>query len=351
MSLISRRLLAGTLLVLAALTTLTIGSATAAPPRPQGFSLQPAPGSQTSARGGYFTLTTMPGATLTQVLHVQNRGTAAVTLQLRPVDATTTAMGGVTYTPSERRARNAGDWLHLQSASLTLAPLASADVPFDIVVPQAAGPGRHFGGIAVAATDPTTTTTSVPVRITTRQVMPVVVTLPGDLTPRLVIKGITTAARPDGAYLQLVVANVGGTLANGTGVLQLPETARHQEFSFAEIVPGTSMAYPIKWEGPATPGRHRAEIEIRYGTHTVRWKGTFDLTAQLRSQLQDRRSSAAITTPRRAGVANESTIIVVCLAVLVAVAAIGVFVRVSARRSSTPGKHSKPKAGRRLRTT
>ena len=291
------------LLVALAAAPLALAAPAGAQPSAVEYEVAPAPGSSRSARGDYFAVEAKPGTELTQSLFLRNDSRRPLTLRLSPVDAVSAQFGGVAYGAHTRRATRVGAWLALGSRSVRLPPQASRIVRFTIAVPPTARPGVHVAGIAVwspahvqAQTPPPSAATQAraAVVVTTRRVIAVVVRLPGPAAPRLAVTGVEPIARPDGVYLEIGLANLGSALTRATGTISLPDEGFERDFEVDTFVPGTTIAYPIKWRQRAADGEYDVAIDLRYGSRTASWNGSFSVGSELVGELEDRGLAPAV---------------------------------------------------------
>jgi hypothetical protein len=133
--------------------------------------------------------------------------------------------------------------------------------------------------------------------VQSRRVIAVQVNLPGPAEAELVITGVAPVARPDGLYLEVGVENRGGGLTKGEGDVTLPTDGFAQAFTIDTFVPGTSIAYPVKWTDKALDGDHPAHAEIRYGDRVAEWDGTFTMGKAVREEQANRQ----VTPPAPTG--------------------------------------------------
>jgi hypothetical protein len=259
------------------------------------FVVEPVPGSSTSPDGGYFLITTIPGAEVRQAIGIRNDSPSRLELRLAAVDAVTGQLGGASYALDTEAAARMGAWITLERTSLTLEPKASAVVPFRIAVPAGAE-GVHLAGISVAAPSKQRVPgaagkgqAGASVDVQTRRIVAVQVNLPGSSEPELVITGVSPAARPDGLYLQVAIENRGRGLTKGEGTVTLVDDGFKRAFTVDTFVPGTSIAYPVKWSDDAEDGDYQAEVEIRYSGRVAQWTGSFTVDEAVRQELADRR--------------------------------------------------------------
>lgn len=247
-------------------------------------------------RGGYFVIEAEPGDSLVQSVDLRNESREGLRLRLAAVDALTGPLGGASYGLPDEQPNRTGAWISLRKRSVKLAPGAAMTVSFRIDVPTGAPSGEHLAGLTVwnpneseegsGTADPGEAGASVVVQ--TRRVVAVQVNLPGESSPELVISGITPEARPDGLYLGLQIANEGFGLTQGEGAVELPDEDFEADFALDTFVPGTEIAYPVKWRKTADDGEYRGRVEISYEGRTATWDGTFLVGEDVLQDLEDR---------------------------------------------------------------
>jgi hypothetical protein len=251
--------------------------------------------------GGWYRLAMEPGTRVEQAVSVRNTAAAPVELRLAGVDAVTGARGGVSYGPADQAPVTVGTWIELSRDSVVLQPGATEVVPFTVAVPADAPPGTSLGGIAIwapadartSAADPSAGGAAALVSVQTRRVIAVEVALPGPDDPELVIGGVRASARPDGLYLEVDVRNEGHGLTKATGALRVPAAAFSRDLTVDTFVPGTAIAYPVKWEGDGDPQGRDVTVELRYGDRVATWSGTVDVQDAVREELSDRQVEQA----------------------------------------------------------
>jgi len=195
-------------------------------------------------------------------------------------------------------------WISLERKSVTLAAGESEIVDFEVEVPRDADSGEHVGGISVwspAGHDVTDAAApgqaDAAVHIQTRRILAVQVNLPGASRPELVVSGIDAAARPDGLYLEIDIENAGRGLTTGQGFVEIPAEGFHQSFDVDTFVPGTSIAYPVRWTDSAPEGEYEARVEIDFEGGTATWQGAFTVGKAVLQELAQR----GVRAPDRSG--------------------------------------------------
>lgn len=288
------RILRSALVIACALLPLAPVAASAAAEDGPKFLAQPAAGSSTEPLGGYFVVAGSPGKTFTQSVALRNDSEGPLDLRLAAVDAATAQRGGSSFGLETDKPAQMATWIALDKTSATLAPRSSLTVPFRITVPADAGSGVHIAGISIlvpAAKDSGVEAGSkagASVTVQSRRVIAVQVNLPGPAEPELVITGVAPIARPDGLYLEVAVKNAGRGMTKAEGVVTLADDGFAQKFSIDTFVPGTSIAYPIRWTDKALDGDHPARVEIRYGDRVAVWDGKFTIGKAIKEEQANR---------------------------------------------------------------
>ena len=137
-------LTAGGLLALA-------GVPAAAADEPPAWSVSTAANDYGSDRDN-FEYTVNAGDTVDDGIVVANPGTETLDVSVYAADAFTTDTGALDVRTQDDAATDVGAWLQPGVDHVSLAPGASADVPFRITVPTDAQAGDHVGGIVTART-------------------------------------------------------------------------------------------------------------------------------------------------------------------------------------------------------
>lgn len=257
------------------------------------FVAEPAAGSQTDPAGGFFLLSAEPGAEVSQAIGLRNDSAVPLDVELGAVDAVTGQLGGASYALTSETPARTGTWITLQRTTVTIAPKASAIVPFRVAVPTDAESGQHLAGISISvprAQDVADVAgdgqAGASIDVQTRRIIAVQVDLPGPAEPELVIGGVSPVARPDGLYLEVAIENTGHALTKAAGLIIVGDDFE-RDFDVDTFVPRTSVGYPIKWTD-AEDGEYAAAVELRYGERTARWEGTFTVGDEVLEELADR---------------------------------------------------------------
>lgn len=260
------------------------------------FLVEPAEGSQLAESGGYFLLEMEPGTQVVQTLALRNDSAQRLPLELQAVDASTGPYGGASYGLPGETPERVGTWIELDESSLTLPPGGSARVDFRVNVPADATSGQHLAGLAIwspaaeegggEAVGEDEAGASIAVQ--TRRVIAVQVDVPGPARAELVVTGVEPAARPDGLYFEIGIANVGTALTQGTGEIEVPSQDIFEVFEIDTFVPGTEIAYPVQWALSVPEGEYDARVLIEYEGGEATWEGSVVVGEGVRGELAER---------------------------------------------------------------
>jgi len=262
---VHRRLTAVLVCLIAALALPSAASAFGPP-----FALQ-----ITGSRAPYFVLSGQPGTTLSSSVTVINVGSVSGGVTLYGTDGTTGQTSGAVYGTEQTRRTDVGAWIALSQHHLMLGPGQYATVPFQVVIPAGVRGGQHLGGIVAQPDQPiqqfggTRGKTSFHVQVRALSVIAVQVNLPGALTQRLVITGVSSTGARGRQLLLVGIANPGTALTKGSGAITVsdgPGRRIRVPFTLDTFVPQTHIEYPVQVTGRALPaGDYRATVTVSSG--------------------------------------------------------------------------------------
>jgi WxL Interacting Protein, peptidoglycan binding domain len=180
-----------------------------------GFSIRPGHVEAGSpASRAYFDRTVAPGGTFSDDVVVANPSGSPITLLVYPVDGLTGQTTGSVYANRGQPLRRAGAWVTPASSSITVPAGTQLDVPFTVRVPSAATAGDHLAGIAFEEATAQVSTGSFRIRQVIREVIGVLVRVPGPAAPWLRVGTLALQTLPGSglAAVQVPLANAGGAL-------------------------------------------------------------------------------------------------------------------------------------------
>lgn len=275
-----------TALALAAAVCVALGAWTA----PRAHAAAPITGPTVSltplgaaSKPGYFVFSGRAGKTIRGTLAVSNMSsTAAGTIRLYGVDATTGQTTGAVYRSGTQPRRDVGRWIRLSTRRVTLKPRSRAVVSFTVRVPRGVRGGQHLGAIVAQPTAPIhrykVSHGRFRIKVQALTVLAVQVNLPGRTVQRMGIGGCRVGGQHRYQTMFIGLRNRGSTLLKGRGRLTVTtptgRRAKRQRFAVDTFVPHTRIAYPVVLRGkPLGPGRYRATVALSYGHHLHRRYG------------------------------------------------------------------------------
>ncbi|MCS5724116.1 DUF916 domain-containing protein [Herbiconiux sp. CPCC 203407] len=185
-----------------------------------------------------------PGATFTEHLALRNLGATETTFALDAADGYFTETGRFNMLQAGQTSVAAGTWITVEE-SVTVAPGATAVVPFTVTVPENATPGDHAAGIAASVSSTGTTSDGAQIGVNSRVGFRVMTQVTGALAPALEVTDATVGYAPSWNLFTPGSLAVGYTAEN-TGNTQL---------AFGERVDGA-----VTDRGDLFPGESRSVI-------------------------------------------------------------------------------------------
>ncbi|MBK8462189.1 MAG: DUF916 domain-containing protein [Nigerium sp.] len=246
-----RRLLEGALVATLLATGVVAPTASA---ETAAWSVKPADNDHGNARANYA-YTVEPGQVLEDAAVVTNHGAESLTLAVYAADGFTTADGLLDLVPTGAASEAIGAWTTVGVPSVTIAPNASATVPFTLTVPDHARPGDHVGGLVTSLRS---TSETEALSIDRRLASKIAVRVPGTLTVDATVTGVRLAYTasgnpfaPGSATLSYRLANTGNALIytrEQVGIAGLFGLASGTALSgeTPEILPGSSIERTVE---------------------------------------------------------------------------------------------------------
>ena len=201
------------------------------------------------ATRAYFKRQVAPGGSFTDDVVVTNGASVPLTLYVYPVDGLTGQTSGSVYANRGRARRKAGAWVHTSVSRITVPPHSESTVHFTAVVPARAVPGDHLAGIAFQDAHVITSGRKFRVRQILREVVGVLIRVPGPARARLRLGSMSLRTIPGTPYGSVVVgiANVGRLLCKPALSITLASPGRRVRLTrrLDTILPGDRIAYPL----------------------------------------------------------------------------------------------------------
>lgn len=296
-----RRLLAAVPAVLIMAVPAAAAAATAA--QSASYGAESVGASPQETEQGWFTLSASPGAVLERSIRLRNTSPNPINFGVSPVAASTMDTGGVSYDANDSRNVGVASWVRFAEPAVTVQPGTSAAVQFTVHVPAEVAAGDHLAGLAIWDANETPVEEragegfGATVSVRSRRVIALQVTVDGPATTALAINGVDAGARPDGAYLLLKLSNTGQRLTKASGIIRVASADFERPFDVDTFVPGTTIAYPVKWPDHELPRTADVEVELDViGGDAVRFAGPVNFGDDIRTELADRVVTEGPTT-------------------------------------------------------
>jgi hypothetical protein len=249
------------------------------------------------ATRAYFKRQVAPGQSFADDVVVTNGGSAPLDLLVYPVDGLTGQTSGAVYANRGRRRRKAGAWIRTGVSRIVVPAHTAATVHFVGVVPAGATPGDHLAGIAFQNAHVVTSAGSFRVREILREVVGVLIRVPGPARARLRLGPMSLRTLP-GTHLGSVVVGIvdaGRLLCKPNLSVTLASSGRHLRFRrrLDTILPGDRIAYPIILRHALKPSTYLIRGKASCASSTTRKTTRIVLGARL-AGAADTRAPAAV---------------------------------------------------------
>jgi len=232
---------------------------------------------------GYFTLTLRPGANSVVRVMVRNDGTSILSLLDYAEDAIPITMGGVGFAIRGAHRVQVGTWITLNTAAVVILPGGSRNVTATVHVPKGLAPGQYVGGLAfevkpVQAAAPAGSATApkksgAPRTVTFmfdvhyRQVIAVVITVPGSQNSSVRVDGTTLEENTWGSIATVALHNTGNMLWQGTGTVSVVGPGLVIDalaFAINTLLPGATARVAVALPAAVLlqPGAYRVRVSV-----------------------------------------------------------------------------------------
>src|SRR5450755_2205999 len=252
---------------LAVMVSLALAAPAAAPAaatapaaaKPPTFSLSAA------STSGALRLHGAPGQVLGGAVRLRNLSSHPVTVVLQPADIGNAVHGGANFLTTALS--QSSRWLHLDAASVRLAPHAARQVAFTVSIPASASGASHYAGIvaidaadlaaAAAAAGKKSTKTTFTISRINRQALPITIRMPGPLTRSVSLRSVKLTVDPAASLMLGLLPGGPVLIQNATINLQVLRGTRtifKYKSTLGQLFPNTSLNYRVPWRGTPTPG-------------------------------------------------------------------------------------------------
>lgn len=211
------------------------------------------------------------GQEQTDAVRVFNNTEETRTISVGAVDSALASDGAFSCAQELEDKKDVGSWIQLSSASVTVAPGQSKDVPFTIQVPNNVSVGEHGGCITIQDTQSTASATQNGVVLSFRSAIRVAVTIPGEIVKDLNFTQISTSTDKDGYIVQPTLENKGNVSLDTDITVRLVSligTVADSKEGTYPILPNSSASWSFQLASPFWGGIYRAEADAKFDGNT-----------------------------------------------------------------------------------
>ncbi|HZP27456.1 MAG TPA: hypothetical protein VFC99_00775 [Acidimicrobiia bacterium] len=233
------------------------------------------------ANASYFRLTLQPGEQIAKAVLVANPQPYPCAVTLHAAYGQTATNSGDTYPVPDGQCVETSCWLTGLPTTVTVPAGARVDVGFVVTVPADAPSGEYLAGVLVepAAPPPSPRVSGdgqVGVAVAAHVAVGVAVTVPGPLSPKIVIPTVTLDVSSGTPILGIPVRNLGNTWEHPIGGARVHVGNRVLSFGVRAntVLAGDEALIPLPIDGVAR-GEHETEVVLSYGNGLkATWHGT-----------------------------------------------------------------------------
>ncbi|MFD4421939.1 DUF916 domain-containing protein [Agromyces sp. NPDC058484] len=288
------------------------------------WSVRPADTVQGSGRPN-FAYDLPPGGTLTDGIIVTNRSDEPISLDIYAADGFLTPDGSLDILAGGEESTELGSWIEIESPQVSIASGESAEIPFEVVVPESTQPGDYAAGVVASMSVGSDGGVITERRLGSR----VHLRVHGELAPTVTVtdvslayEGVVNPVAGGTAVVSFTLTNTGNARLAPVAAVQVagpfgwvPTVAPGEEIP--ELLPGSSIEHVVHLDGVAPLGLITADVSV-----------TADVVARAGGPAEEVPSATA------AGSASTWAVPWSALALLLLIAA-AIAWRVFARRRAT----------------
>lgn len=214
-----------------------------------------------------------PGGEVKDSVTLFNYSNVPLTFRVYATDAFNNADGQFDLLPGDKKPTDAGSWVTLPQANITVPALAQAILPIAVAVPAGARPGDHAGAVLASSQAEGTGPDGKVITLDRRTGSRLYIRVTGPLAPELAVENVHTTYRPSLNPLSGVVEvayrvqNRGNVRLGGTRRLSISgplgvATKRKRAAKLPELLPGEGFTIHAKFSGVPATGIVSARIRV-----------------------------------------------------------------------------------------
>jgi len=168
---------------------------------------------------GYFTVTMAPGTSRQLAVKFSNPGESSAQASTYAADVYTIVNGGFGARLRGQSTTGVTNWLTYPSATISLGAGKAEERTFTVAVPDGTTPGEHVTSLVVQYQQPASTSGAVTLTEVSREALPIVIVVPGLITPALVLGAASQTIVDDRTDVSVAVTNPGNVRIHPAGQL------------------------------------------------------------------------------------------------------------------------------------
>lgn len=219
------------------------------------------------ANGAYFDLTMKPGESRELTVRLGNFGKKKARARTYAADVYTLVNGGFGVKLADEPASGVTNWLDYAPDMLELKPGQSVERTFTVTVPADAKAGQHITSVAIENADPIKGSGSITVNQVNRQVIAVLITVPGPVKARLHITGATYKLAPGSASVLIAIENTGNVLLKPVGDVVVADGAGKEitraQVAMDSVYAGTGTDIEVGLVQPLQAGTYAVSVTLK----------------------------------------------------------------------------------------
>jgi len=214
-----------------------------------------------------FIYTLNPGETKEDGVLAVNDTKEEKTLLVYAADSSSASDGAFACRQIGEEKKMAGSWIELEKNEITLGPIKSEVIPFNVTVPQDIEAGEYNGCIGIQEKKPPQEQEG-GIRLTTRLAIRVAITVPGELIKKLEISDFKLSPNPTGGYFTTPYLKNNGNVSIDADIkiatryifgLKLKEINSQRT-----IFRGETGSWNYELEQPLLGGWYRTSLAVSY---------------------------------------------------------------------------------------
>lgn len=207
-----------------------------------------------------FNLVLAPGSVHQDSLTLVNNTDKPFSYSIRPVDSERNNQNDIVFKMANAENLNLGKWVDLGKDTFEIPAHGNLNIPFSINVPTNAFPGTYYGGISIEKITPAfISTASQSVKVNTRNVIQMIVSVPGEVSKDFEISDLTYSK---GAF-HYSFKNKGNVIMTVTGEIQISGTGfggktDNIKILPLKVLPGDSLEESVPFKDQPILGSYHA---------------------------------------------------------------------------------------------